>query len=241
MKIRFLVLIAAIAVVVSGCMFFPCVSGSGIAETRAYGLSDFTKIEANQSFAVTIVPDASYSVQVTFDDNLAQYLSVSRSGSGVLCIELVPGNTYVNVTLNAVVHMPALSSIDLSGASKATVQEGFSPSSLAVELSGASSANIANITAGALSVDLSGASSLTAAGTAVSETVHASGASAAHLLGCATSAADVTLSGASRAWIAAGTGTISLSASGASTLYYSGSPSLTIRNLSGASSIQKVD
>jgi hypothetical protein len=236
----FLVL-AAMAIVLSGCGFFPVVTGSGMPVTAAYGLNGFTGIQASQTFQVRVVPDSLYSVDVTCDDNLVPYLIVDTIPGGTLRLALAQGYTYEYVSISAVVHMPALSMLDASGASAFDVGAGFvSAHPLAITLSGASSANVAGIVCGELSVDASGASKATLAGSPTFETIFASGASHANLLNCLTTSADVNLSGASDAWVSVGTGIVSLHASGASTLYYAGTPVFSPYDLSGTSRTVKV-
>jgi hypothetical protein len=135
--------------------------------------------------------------------------------------------------------MPVLVGLDLSVASEARTEPGFSSTlPLDVTLTGASLIDIKGLNCTAVNADISGASSLTISGTTTSETLVVSGASTANLLACAATRATVAVSGASEAWINAGQ--ISVSASGASTLYYLGNPLIQTNNLSGASLLVKV-
>ncbi|MGA2977619.1 MAG: DUF2807 domain-containing protein [Spirochaetia bacterium] len=225
----------------TGCSFYSFVAGSGTPITLQYSLSGFTCIQASQSFAVQVVPDASFSVTVTFDDNLAPYILVQTQGDSTLVLGLKQGYSYQNVHLSAVVHMPAISTLDGSGACGFQVDAGYSSAApVSIALSGASTFACAGMTCGDVTVDVSGASSATLAGSAANETIIASGASRANLINCAGISANVTLSGASEAWVEVGRGDLVLSASGASTLYYGGSPALHLLDLSGASKIVQV-
>jgi hypothetical protein len=249
--------LAALLLAVTGCEFFPPIHGSGFPVTRSLSVTGFSRIQADTGFRITVIPDAVYSVSVTCDDNIVTYL-VADEYSGTLRLGLQPGYSYSQVILSAVIHMPALTSLSLSGAAQARVDAGLSSvTSATVSLSGGSMASIAAYTCGPLTVDasgastvtfatlaatsltavLSGASSLTASGTAPTESLALSGASSAHLEGLASSLAGVNLSGASRAWVNAGSGLINLNASGGSVLYHTGSPTIAIGDLSGGSSI----
>jgi hypothetical protein len=231
-----LIVAAAVLVFLAGCMFYPPVSGSGTLKTQSYSIAGFSRIQASQSFEVRVVPAASFSVTVSCDDNLDSYLQVEKRGLDTLSIGLDQGYSYFGVTLVAVVHMPSVSSIDGSGASRFKVDPGFaSANRLAIMLSGASTCTAPSIACGDLTVDISGASTATLAGNAGDANVLASGASHARLIDCAARSADVDLSGASDASVDVQAGSLSISASGASTLYYAGYPALHVRSLSGTS------
>jgi hypothetical protein len=227
-----------LAAVLAGCSYFPPIIGSGAIIKTAYVITDFAAIQTSQSFNVRVVPDSTYSVSVSYDDNLADYLVVEKKGDSTLVISLKDGYSYQWVTLSAVVHMPTLATLDASGASRFLVESGFPAlSSLSIALSGASSCQAADVRCGNLVVDVSGASSVTLTGTADSLSSVASGASTAVFTDCPTALAKVDLSGASECWVRVPAGTIHASASGASTLYYYGSPSFSLQDLSGASTI----
>ena len=241
MKRFALLVLAALAVVLSGCSFFPTVTGSGTPATAAYGLAGFGGIQASESFKVRVVPDSIFSVDVTCDDNLLPCLVVDTTPGGTLRLSLQQGYSYRFITVSAEVHMPALELLDASGAGAFDVGAGFvSIRPLAISLSGASTANVAGIVCGNLTVDISGASSATVAGSPSSESILASGASHADLLNSVVRSADVTLSGASDAWVNVGAGVVSLHASGASTLYYAGTPAFSPCELSGTSRMVKL-
>jgi hypothetical protein len=240
-RIGFAVCCAIIAVL-AGCSYFPLIVGSGDPVTLTFAITDFTAIQTSQSFTVRVVPDTAYSVSVSFDGNLADYLVVEKQGDRTLVIGLKDGYSYQLVTLSAVVHMPVITTLDASGASRFLVETGFPAlSSLAIALSGASSCQASDVFCDSLSVDVSGASSVTLTGAADSISSVASGASQTCFSDCPTSLVDVDLSGASECWVYVPTGTIRASASGASTLYYYGSPSFSMQDLSGASAIISLD
>ena len=258
-KIAVIVVLAA--TVLAGCELFGGIEGSGYVVSTDFAFTDFTRVSADHGFKLTIVPDAEYSVTVMCDDNIVSYLDVLQREDGIE-IGLKNWNSYYNVTLNAEVHMPAMSVLTLSGGSGARVQTGFvSTSDLDVVASGGSTAEISGLTCGRFHVDgsggsvltvsaleasslegiLSGGSDLTAAGVTGAESVNASGGSQAHLLGMAATGATMVLSGGSEAWVDVGGGMITLTASGGSMLYYTGAPTFTIVELSGGSGIESAN
>jgi hypothetical protein len=241
MKRTAILLCAAAAALLAGCGLLPIVQGSGFAVSTSYDLGAFSRVTATQNCKVRIVPDTATSITVTSDDNLVPYLAVTRNGPDSILIGLKQGYMYVGTTFSADVHMPSLSGLDMAGASQAIVQPGFgSVTSLSVTLSGASTADLQQVTTGTLTADLSGASTLSAAGAATRIVATLSGASTAKLLDVPGSSASVDLSGASECWLTVGSGPMDLTASGASTLYYRGAPQMRTFDLSGSSRAVKV-
>ena len=242
----------------TGCLFFPSVEGSGFLTTSTFVQSGFTKVDAAYGFHVRLVPDAGWSVSVISDDNLVDYIDVHQS-NGTLYLTMKFGYNYVNPTLTAEVHMPELNAVALSGASLARLDTGFPYSSTfqlnlsgaseaeipvlstsypSMEVSGASKVTINDLAATSVSANISGASTVTVSGAVGNEDLNVSGSSSAEFLNCRTTTAVVGLSGASRGWVSiSGGGTVALNASGASTLYYTGSPTFTVLNMSGGSNV----
>jgi hypothetical protein len=242
MKRSVFLLGAATALALAGCQFFNPVRGSGTLVTTPFDLGTFTRIEASQACSIHVMPDEATSLEVTCDDNIIEYLIVERTGTDSVSIGLKPAFWYCGVTFSVEVRMPSLAGLELSGASEADVEPGFSSTlPLQLTLSGASNADLSSIACGSLRADVSGASVLTLSGTADSERLDISGASEAHLLDCDAPAAIANLSGASRSWLDVGGGTLDLEASGASTLYYRDFPSWGTLELSGGSRAVKLD
>jgi hypothetical protein len=249
-----LALVATVLVTITGCIG-PRVTGSGNLETREMDYSDFTRLDVGSLFQVTVTRADSFSVSLTLDDNLYDYLVIRRSGS-TLQIGLKWG-TYLHATLKASITMPDLRVLNLSGASRGDVSGFSSSESLVIDVSGASSLNTDDVTAGKTNFDISGASRLSGSmeaadivfdvsgastveldGSADDMTVDASGASSVKLADFVVTDARVELSGASNATVNT-SGELDIDLSGASTLHYFGSPTLRRVNVSGASTIQQ--
>lgn len=244
---------------VSGCIpgFGPTVNGSGKMATWDFDYHDFTKVEAGYAFDVDIVKADSYLISVTVDDNLHEYLDISKRGN-TLHIGLKPNYNYRNITQKATINLPDIEELELSGASEAKVTGFNSSHAVYFELSGASEADISNITAGDTNFKLSGASkaagsiamadgrfelsgdsSIEMEGSANDIDIGASGASHVKLSGFSVVDATVNLRGASTATINA-SGRLDGDLSGASKLYYIGNPTLgSIKTSGGATISQK--
>jgi hypothetical protein len=216
------------------------IKASGTVVTETPALADFERVEASHTFDVTVTQGDSFAVTLRMDENVQKYVEVRVSGDTlVLTLKDRDGGYSFkgNVTLEAIVTMPALRGIALSGASKGAVSGFDSDAALDVRLSGASRLN-GDIAAGTVDVDASGASHLTLDGTAESLVLDVSGASAAALYGFTVSGdADVEVSGASHAEVLVN-GTLNAEASGASEVLYRGDAALGDVAESGASTVR---
>ena len=254
-----LIIIMSVLTLASGCGygFGPTVTGSGKPAAWDFDYRDFTKIEAGYAFDIDVVKADSYLIRITIDDNLYEYLDISKQGD-TLYLRLKPNYNYINVNQKATINLPDLEKLGLSGASKADIGSGFSSShAVDFELSGASKVDIGDMKAGNTNFglsgaskasgsvemadgrfDLSGASSLELEGTANDVSVRASGASSARLAGLSVVDVEVNLSEASNATINA-SGRLDGDLSGASRLTYMGNPALGSISASGGSTISQ--
>ena len=249
-----------VAVLVAAVSFSSCIglaiTGSGNLDTKEFIYSDFDRIEASNAFELEVTQSSSYSVSITADDNLFDYIQVSKSGE-TLKIKLKSGRSYHSCTAIAKITMPELRGLDLSGATRGTVSGFSSTENIDLEVSGASSLDLVEISAGDVKFDISGASKVTGDITAGDADFDVSGASTVQLEG---SASDIVVdaSGASRVKLAAfsinnadvklsgaSSGTVNLDGrldanlSGASKLEYIGEPTMGTINTSGASTLSK--
>jgi hypothetical protein len=232
------------------------VTGSGKEETRDFNLSGFNGIQASNAFNIQVNNSNSFKVQVTADDNVWNYLDISSSGN-TLHLRVKPGTVIINSSLKATITMPAITVMDLSGASACSLVGFNSNDNLNVTLSGASTVNINNLKSGPATFDLSGASNTTGGLNATSLKFVATGGSKVTLGGSGTDLnidasggsrvtldelkvqnASVMLSGGSEARLnAQNIGSANLS--GGSNLYYTGNPTIGNLQTSGGSNIHK--
>ena len=211
-------------------------TGSGNLKTEEHTFSGFTNVDVSSAFEFSIIKGDSYGVSVTVDDNVLEKLRVTKDGD-TLKIDFKAGVFVGRVTLEAVVTMPQLRGLTVSGASHGTVSGFSSAENLAFDLSGASTVT-GDITVGDAAFELSGASTVELEGSATNLVANASGASHLKLGDYVVTNADVTLSGSSD-------GTVSLSGrldadlSGSAKLSYIGEPSMGNIDTSGSSKIGK--
>lgn len=246
-----LILVLGTLAVTTGCAV---ITGSGTLLTQQFNYSDFTKVELDYAFEAEIVRSDTYLVEVTLDDNLFDYLDIRQNGD-TLKITMESGNIYTRSEQLVVIHMPDLERLELSGASLADVSGFSSTHDLDIEISGASTLNVDDMSSGEVSLEisgaskirgdftmtdatfeLSGASSIRLDGSAGDIDLEISGASWADLSGFLITDARVDISGASSATLNA-SGVISGELSGASKLEYLGNPTFDNFSSRDASSI----
>ena len=230
--------------------------GSGNLKTEESTFRDFTSVEISRAFEFDINQSNSYGVSITADDNVIEKVQVTKEGD-TLKIGLKTIPSLGPVTLKAAVTIPNLRGLDISGATHGTVSGFSSTENLDIEVSGASSLDLVEISAGDVKFDLSGASKVTGdtitgdadfdidgastvqlEGSASDIVVDADGASHVKLAGFTVNNADVSLGGASKGTVNL-SGKLDANLSGASKLEYIGEPTMGNINTSGASTLSK--
>jgi len=231
------------------------VIGSGQVVADELPVEGFSRVKVSNAIEVEITRADAYSVTITGYENLVQRMDVGISGQE-LTIRLQPGMYFRN-NIKAVVTMPDLSGLTVSGASGATVDGFASTGDFHLDVSGASRVSI-DIEAGKTIADISGASRLTGmlraqklmldvsgasqcelTGNAGDTALHISGASRVDLLELPVQNVDADISGASRVTINM-SGTLNVDLSGASRLQYTGDVDLGTVNISGASTMNRL-
>ncbi len=231
------------------------VVGSGNLKTENMDFIDFTGVDIGGAFEVEIVQSDSFSVSITADENLFDYIQVYKHGS-TLKISVQPAVIFRSTTQRAEISMPELFNLELSGASCGTITGFESVDDLDIEVSGASSLDVEGMVAGDMRFDISGASRVTGDVNADDVDFNVSGASTVRLQGTATDMkldlsgasnaelgdflvdnASIKFSGASRGTVHAD-GRLDIDLSGASRLTYTGDPTIGDVDISDASNMQ---
>ncbi|MFC1950213.1 GIN domain-containing protein [Chloroflexota bacterium] len=231
------------------------VKGSGNLATEGFNFSDFTHVDVGSAFEVEIAQSDSYSVSVITDDNLLDYVLVSKQGT-TLKIRLKSAS-YISTTARAEITMPQLHDLDLSEATQGTVSGFSSGGNIDIKVSGASSLDLIDMSVGDVKLNISGASRVNGDIKAIDVNFDISEASTVQLQGSANDI-DVDTSGASHMELAtfpvnnadikfsgASSGTVNLDGrlnadlSGASNLKYIGEPTIEDINISSASTVSK--
>ena len=238
----------------SGCLYQ--VSGSGNLVTEQFDYTDFANIEVSNVFEVEISQSDTYSIDITADDNIMEYVTIDRSGD-TLRVGLKIGYSYRSITAVAKIDMPDIKQFVLSGASGAIINDFASAGNVNIDVSGASSLTLSGLSCADIGIEVSGASNLNGNLNAAEAVFNISGASRLSLTGlgqdlkATVSGAsnmdldsfvvdnlDINVSGASTAVVNT-EGTLDADVSGASSLQYIGNPTLGDISVSGASDLEK--
>ena len=230
-----LMLVALTVWGVGGCIG-ENITGSGDLTTESYDFRDFSRIEAHSGFELEVTMSGTFSIGITADDNVQEYIAVEKSGD-TLDIRLRGTRFYHSITLRARVTMLNLYRIELSGGSRADIT-GFSSShDFDADLSGGSRLN-GDIIAANVEFELSGGSQVELEGSGEDLVIDGSGGSQLDLEDFPIDDASIGLSGGSRATINI-SGTLSVDLSGGSRVLYVGEPTLGDIELSGDSQVSK--
>ena len=232
------------ALFVTGCGILGLsIVGSGFVVEQRYGLEGFDTVDVGSGFNVDVQLGVGFGVSIRTDDNILPHVTVRQEGSR-LVVGLAPGYAYLPTTLRAIVTLPGLARLDLSGGSVGYVAEGFHTTGVfGLSLSGGSSASVGPLECGDFDAELSGGSRLAGeircsrgqavltlsggseigslTGEAALMTLDQSGGGRTDLSGFTAQDAVVTLSGGSRARVSV-TATLGVELSGGSSLEYRG-------------------
>ncbi len=155
--IALLSIVLLVSLPLAGCKGL--VKGSGELKTRDFFFTDFSEVKAYDAFEVKIIYATSYNITITADDNLFEYIQVSKKGD-TLRLSLKKAD-YVDASAKAVITMPHLRSLSLSGAAKGSIANFNTRAGLNFNISGDSSLSSANMIVGDITLDVSGAGKMT--------------------------------------------------------------------------------
>ena len=125
--------------------------------TVTFDFVDFTEISVVSVFNVTVTQSPDFLVEVTIDQDAVDRVDVTQAGSR-LTIGLLPGNDNIE-TIEAVVTLPVLNSIDLDGVVSATVND-FNQSQMTTNIAGVSQLRGDSLTINELTASVAGVSRL---------------------------------------------------------------------------------
>ena len=236
--------IAAIVIIIASAIILlgiwsptsETIVGSGNFVTQQKDFSEFSAIEVTSAFEVEISQSSFYSISVTADDNVIDYIQVSEAGN-ILSVGIQDG-LYQSTTLQVEIEMPEIDSLELSGATVGMIKDFSSSEPFFVMLSGASILEMVDMAVGDFEVELYGASILTAEGSGNDLFSIVQAASKLDLTNFLVSNSSLYVSDASQATVNLD-GTLDAIISGASTVYYIGEPTMGNIDISDSSTINK--
>lgn len=217
----------------------PVVTGSGSEKTEQRNTSgnfDKIQIEAPVDATIQVTPGATPSYSLSGYANVLPYIR-QRVENGTLYIyEQDEVNLHMEHNLKAVITVPSLSMLDISGASDSRITGSVTGAELKVMLSGAGSVTADNIQVSSLDADMSGATDLTInAGSVSKASYDVSGSGDIHAFNLQTNESEVEVSGAGSAEVTASQ-KLSVDISGAGGVSYKGHPQIS-QDITGAGSV----
>lgn len=150
MNTRWMLLLPIAAIsILTACRFdWPSAEGSGVVVTHTVSITGFSKVQVHDGFTVTITKGDANSVAVTADDNIMNYIGITKEAD-TLVIFLQNGLSYSSLSsLQAELVVPALSLVDINDSSKVTVSGFSSDARLEANVSESGHAEISNTASG---------------------------------------------------------------------------------------------
>ena len=214
------------------------VTGSGQPVTRNVEAAGFTAVNVQGGFKVDVSSGEAYSVVVTADDNLFDYMRIAPSGT-TLKIELLPGHSYdfKGHTPYVSVTMPALSAISTQGGSVVNLDGFSSPNGLQISSAGGSRLT-GNVEAGDVTMNTFGGGAVTLRGKANSLVVDSTGGVVMDLGQFVVDRANITSKGGSAVTVNA-VSTLDYDLLGGARLIYRGSPAIGHSQVMGGASVSR--
>ena len=241
MKTKIILATILFSTLLIGCIGnFTFIDPSDSVNTKEYEFSNYSTLEVSHAFKVNIqFSDVEEKIVIEANDNLHQYIEVSKEGN-TLHIGLENGiHVGRNATLKAFIRTKSLNSFSASGASRITCADTVKENSIVIGLSGASYFS-GELVSDNLETDLSGASTTEISGSVTNCSISASGASNVKDYELFVDFMHADLSGASNVYVTVNK-EINVDASGASHFYYKGGATIVNKDVSGASNIIKKD
>ena len=133
-------------------------TGSGETVTQEMDITGFDKLDISQGFNEQVNQGSDFSVLISIDDNLVEFLQVEKVGD-MLNIGLEQNRIFTTVTLQAEVTMPSLTGLEVSGGSDVTFSG--DGDDIFVAASGGSDADLASFSVVNACIDASGDSDVT--------------------------------------------------------------------------------
>jgi hypothetical protein len=216
------------------------VTPSSSITTQSVSFDNYEAIEASHAFQVFMTfSDTDEIIEIEANDNLHQYIELDKINSRLRIGLKDHISVRGSATLKAYITTRYVDTYAASGASKIELRSTLDAQSTYIDVSGASSFS-GGIHSTDVMADISGASSMHLSGTSSNLNIDVSGASNFRHYSFEVQNLHAELSGASSAWLTVNS-EIEVDASGASTLKYRGGGTVVAHNISGASTVIKVD
>jgi hypothetical protein len=222
-----------LALLLAGCGRI--VTGSGVVVEETRSAEGVTRLDVSSTFDVTVRQGEGAELVLRIDEAAADRVVAEVQGD-TLRLGIPRTVTLRDVTLEAELTVADLEALEVSGASRLTIDGNLESDGLDVDLSGASNID-GDVSLDQLRAEVSGASTLALTGEVAEATLDGSGASSLELAELQIAVLDAELSGASSGVVRV-TDELAVDLSGASSLTYAGDPEITSQEVTGASSLE---
>ncbi len=122
-----------------------------------YDFEDFTYIEIGSAFKADITQSDTFSISVTVNENLLEYVDITRSGN-TLKVLMTTHNSYRNATRHVSITLPELRQLSLLGANQCELSGFKTDQPVDFLVTGASTLELAGMETGDVDFNISGAS-----------------------------------------------------------------------------------
>lgn len=232
--------VSLVVALLTGCGSRVVGSGHSVEEERQ--TPDFMALEVSDSLEATVVVDPAQPqrVRLVGDDNLVAKLRTRVEGGDTLHVDFDSSELFDWSSPNPLrveVTVPELESLSLSEASMADLSGVITSTAFFLSASGASTVKARGLAIGSLKLELSGASTMNLAGETTRLESELSGASKLQGRELSTQEASLSSSGASSIDLRV-SDSLSVTASGGSSLLIIGQPTVRSQDLSGGSTLR---
>jgi len=237
MKVKIILAFLSTILVLTSCEN-DSISASGEVTTQEFSFGGYDALQVGGAFDVFVqFSDTVESVRIEANENLQDRLVVRISGNTLVIRPEDNLSIRGNATLKAFITTNNLSTIDISGTTRLTLEDEWAIDHGILRLSGASN-TIGQVSAKQLGLRASGASSVDLFGGVGELYANLSGSSTLRDFDLQVQRLDIGLSGSSDAFLSVNE-SIEINASGSSSLHYSGNPDIIRQNLSGSSELNQ--
>ena len=230
-------LISLSILVISACISFDCVSGSGKQISQNRSTDPFTKIETSGSMKIILKQDSSSNVRIIADDNIQREIETSVHGNTLLIdikVDLCDSGP-ITVYLSS----KNYEGIEASGAVEIESDGKLNVNNFELNLSGSSKVTL-DLNAANMRTSSSGASEINLTGQSGTHNLDLSGSSSVDALDFVVGKYRIESSGASDSRINV-LNELNVHSSGSSDIHYRGNPARITNDDSGASSLKRIN
>ena len=241
MKLKSILLgLFALSILATSCNKNEDVTPSNNVTTVDKTITGYSQLNVSDPFKVYVTfSETEEKIQVEANSNLQQYITVEKQNNQLVIY--VDDNVDIegSAVLNVYITTKQLDAFYAAGASTIQLQNELNATNVSINLSGACTFS-GNMFVNELYTDLTGASNVNISGSANSVELNATGSSNMSDYGFETNNFTCDLEGASNAYLTIKQN-LNVAANGASNVYYKGHGVVSNQDLSGGSTIQKMN